>query len=252
MVSCYGDEIAALAEPQAMATIIVGCASGPYKYEAAIKESKAGSGFSLLKLFLHTLAEHAFMDLILHWFKEKGGLPPLGMHTAKFIGFQVFGGTVDCCAFSDKKKTRRHDFDLKKVPRSDKKAPPKKEGEKNLMSYINIRIRGIPYCQAKSKGNTSAALAWTKAVKEQTQALHPIAHVCLLRVTFLLPNSKFPSDLPYGPDLDNLLKRLMDALNETIFSKAQGRDSCVISLSAMKTKVASDDDAGVHLEVLPL
>ena len=74
----------------------------------------------------------------------------------------------------------------------------------------------------------------------------------MLHVTFLLPPNKFPLDFPYGPDLDNLLKRLWDALGKTIFSEAQGRDSCVISVNAMKTRVRSEEEAGAIIEVLPV
>ncbi len=72
-----------------------------------------------------------------------------------------------------------------------------------------------------------------------------------MRVTFLLPENKFPKDFPYGPDLDNLLKRLFDGLGQTVFSETPGGDSCIISLSAMKTKVASEAEAGAVVEILP-
>jgi len=74
----------------------------------------------------------------------------------------------------------------------------------------------------------------------------------VLKATFLLPPDKFPTDLPYGLDLDNLLKLFLDALNETIFSEAKGKDSCVISMTVMKTMVPSNKEAGVHLEILPV
>jgi Holliday junction resolvase RusA-like endonuclease len=73
-----------------------------------------------------------------------------------------------------------------------------------------------------------------------------------LRVTFLLPPDKFPNDFPYGPDLDSLLKRFLDTLNETIFKDTQGGDSCVVSLHVMKTKVECPKEAGAILEVLPV
>lgn len=77
-------------------------------------------------------------------------------------------------------------------------------------------------------------------------------HACILKVTFLLPPDKFPTDFPHGADLDNLIKRLCDALNETIFKEAQGKDSCVIELTAIKTKVESKDKAGAFIKVLPI
>ena len=120
------------------------------------------------------------------------------------------------------------------------------------VTYINHTIRGVPYSQAKSRGNVAAAPAWSQAIIDQTRTLPKVKEACVLKVTFLLPPNKFPSDFPYGPDLDNLLKRLMDGLNETVFSDTQGKDSCVIHLTVMKTRVASEAQAGAHIEVLPV
>ena len=120
------------------------------------------------------------------------------------------------------------------------------------MSYINHHIRGIPYGHNKKRGNLNAPAEWFKCVESQTAKLPRVKEACALKVTFLLPPDKFPEDFPYGPDLDNLLKRFMDALNLTIFSETPGKDSCVVILTVMKTKVAAKKEAGVHLEVLPI
>jgi len=120
------------------------------------------------------------------------------------------------------------------------------------MSYINHLIKGIPYSRNKSRGKIEAADVWSEQVRLQTASLPRVKEACALKVTFLLPPDKFPADFPYGPDLDNLLKRFMDALNHTVFSETQGGDSCVVMLTVMKTKVASLAEAGAHLEVLPV
>lgn len=120
------------------------------------------------------------------------------------------------------------------------------------MCYIYRKILGIPFGQKKVKGDVSAPPKWTRAVVDQTKDLPKVRGACLLRVTFLLPEDKFPTDLPYGPDLDNLTKRLLDALSQTIFSQAPGKDSCVIALHVMKTRVDSVDQAGATFEVLPV
>ncbi|MHC4474411.1 MAG: RusA family crossover junction endodeoxyribonuclease [Planctomycetota bacterium] len=120
------------------------------------------------------------------------------------------------------------------------------------MRYIFHKINGVPYSRHKSRGKVDAPEKWTQAIKEQTNDLPKVKHACVLRITFLLPPDKFPADFPYGPDLDNLLKRLLDALKHTIFSEAPGTDSCIVSLSVMKTKVESEKDAGAFLEVLPV
>ncbi|MFQ5663471.1 MAG: RusA family crossover junction endodeoxyribonuclease [Terriglobia bacterium] len=120
------------------------------------------------------------------------------------------------------------------------------------MNYINHTITGVPYGKFKTRGDKAAARRWTETVKEETRALGRVKEACLLKVTFLLPPDKYPDDYPRGPDLDNLLKRFLDALSETIFSDAKGQDSCVVSMTVMKTKVASIAEAGVHFEVMPV
>ena len=120
------------------------------------------------------------------------------------------------------------------------------------MKHISHRISGVPYSRSKRRGDIQAPKKWTQAVIEQTKHLPKVAEACILRVTFLLPPDKFPKDFPYGPDLDNLMKRLLDALNQTIFSNTEGKDSCVIEMSLMKTMVESEAEAGALLEVLPI
>jgi Holliday junction resolvase RusA-like endonuclease len=120
------------------------------------------------------------------------------------------------------------------------------------MKYINRKISGIPYGRSKNRGDIEAPKKWTQAIIDQTRDLPKITQVCILRVTFLLPPNKFPKDLPYGSDLDNLMKRFSDALNETIFSNTEDKDSCIIQMSIMKTKVDSEAEAGALLEVLPI
>ncbi len=73
----------------------------------------------------------------------------------------------------------------------------------------------------------------------------------MLRVTFLLPPDKFPADLPYGSDLDNLLKRFLDALGKTVFKNAPGGDSCMMLLEVSKTRVEPPAAPGAQLEILP-
>lgn len=120
------------------------------------------------------------------------------------------------------------------------------------MNHIFVKIQGVPYGHSKVKGNINAPEEWTERVVEQTKDFPKVTGACLLRVTFLLPPEKFPSDLPFGPDLDNLAKRFLDALNRTIFSEAPGKDSCVIALHVMKSRVDASGEGGALLEVLPL
>jgi Holliday junction resolvase RusA-like endonuclease len=120
------------------------------------------------------------------------------------------------------------------------------------MSYISVRIEGVPYSKSKMRGKVDAPAQWTKKAIEQTKDLPKVQNACFLKITFLLPPDKFPPNFPYGPDLDNLLKRFLDALNQTVFSETPGKDSCVVSLQVMKTKVDDERMAGAHIEILPV
>src|SRR6266478_1177425 len=112
--------------------------------------------------------------------------------------------------------------------------------------YIAVRIKGIPYSKSKHRGAVEAPAAWTTTVRQATRGLPKIKEACILKITFMLPANKFPPNFPFGPDLDNLLKRFLDALNETVFSDARGKDSCIISLHLMKTRVETAKEAGAH------
>ena len=120
------------------------------------------------------------------------------------------------------------------------------------MPYIHLKISGIPFAHNKARGNPLGPSQWTNDIINQTKDLPKIKEACILKVTFLLPANKYPKDLPYGSDLDNLLKRFQDALNETIFSEAKGKDSCIISVTASKVKVNTIEEAGALLEVIPV
>ena len=118
------------------------------------------------------------------------------------------------------------------------------------MLSIRQKIVGIPYGQDKPRGNQAGPPAWSEAVVAQTRDLPEVTGPCLLRVTFLLPPSKFPRDHPFGNDLDNLLKRFCDALIQTVFRNAPGGDGCVLAMEVTKTRVGSDQEAGAELEIV--
>jgi Holliday junction resolvase RusA-like endonuclease len=107
-----------------------------------------------------------------------------------------------------------------------------------------VFVRGIPYGQNKTKGRLDAPRVWTTAVVHQTKGLPQLLGPCDFDVEFILPPDKFPSDLPYGSDLDNLLKRLLDALGSTVLRDAPGRDSVIVKLSARKRPAGPSEETG--------
>ena len=108
-------------------------------------------------------------------------------------------------------------------------------------------IKGIPYGQ--NQHNIEARREWSEEVKKQTRDKPKIQGPCEMRVTFVLSPQQFPNDHPDGPDLDNLLKRFQDALNETIFSECPGKDGCIVQLYADKEKGTSEEKLGARLEI---
>jgi Holliday junction resolvase RusA-like endonuclease len=93
---------------------------------------------------------------------------------------------------------------------------------------------------------------WTDKIVEKTANLKKITGPCLLRVTFKLPQGKFNVSNPFGTDIDNLLKRFLDALSRTVFSDAPGKDACIVSLDATKVLTQNPSEAGVDGEIIPI
>lgn len=114
---------------------------------------------------------------------------------------------------------------------------------------VNIFIEGIPYGQQKVKGDIRAPITWSNTIVRETRYFPKVKSSCLMSVVFVLPEDKFPTDLPYGPDLDNYLKRLCDALNETIFSEVEGHDSAIVYLLASKRKASQDEPIGARVTI---
>ncbi len=112
---------------------------------------------------------------------------------------------------------------------------------------VDLFIEGVPYGQSKVKGDVNAPARWTQTVKQATINLPKVEGPCFMIVVFVLPENKYPSDLPYGPDLDNLMKRLFDALNHTILSKVPGKDSSIIQLIVSKRKVLPNESTGARI-----
>ena len=112
---------------------------------------------------------------------------------------------------------------------------------------IDKFIEGIPYPKIKTRGDVQAPSRWSAAVKSATQYLPKVSGRVSMNVKFILPADKYPSDHPYGPDLDNLLKRFLDALGRTVLSKAEGKDGAVVKLTVSKRKAREGEATGVRM-----
>lgn len=114
---------------------------------------------------------------------------------------------------------------------------------------IDCFIEGIPYAQNKVRGDLEAPERWTQAIMEKCRQMPAVKGPCLLEVEFVLPTNKFPKDLPFGMDLDNLLKRLLDALGETVFRGIPGKDSAIVDLRASKRPVRNGEASGARVVI---
>lgn len=115
---------------------------------------------------------------------------------------------------------------------------------------VDLFIEGIPYSQSKVKGDVEAPRKWSLAVRRATMNLPKVKGSCHMKVVFVLPEDKYPPDYPYGPDLDNLMKRLFDALNKTVFSQVQGKDSSVVQLVVSKRKARRSEPTGARIIIV--
>jgi hypothetical protein len=121
-----------------------------------------------------------------------------------------------------------------------------------MLVRIKGSITGVPYAQDKIRGDSAGKTRWSQAIIDQTADMPRIVGPCLMRVTFRLPPDKFPKDHPFGNDLDNLLKRFCDAIQQTILAMAPGRDGAIVSVEATKIRVESNAEAGADYEFIEL
>ena len=115
---------------------------------------------------------------------------------------------------------------------------------------VDLFIEGVPYGQRKPRGDIEGPRRWTQTVKRATKNLPKVRGECHMTVMFVLPSDKYPTDHPYGPDLDNLMKRLLDALNDTIFSEVAGKDGSVVQLAVSKREAVQGERTGATVTIV--
>ena len=114
---------------------------------------------------------------------------------------------------------------------------------------VDIFVEGTPYPRHKVRGDIEAPDRWSAAIRQQTEKLPAVSGPCRLEVDFILPGDRFPGDHPFGTDLDNLLGRLLNALNETVLANAPGKDGAIVELRACKVPAGSDGVPGARIVI---
>jgi Holliday junction resolvase RusA-like endonuclease len=112
---------------------------------------------------------------------------------------------------------------------------------------VEVFIAGVPSAQSKTKGRLGGPKKWTEAIIRATFSSPVVQGPGSVNVTLLLPPEVFPTNLPFGTDLDNLLKRLFDALCQTVLRATSGKDSSIVEMVARKKKVAAGGPTGAML-----
>jgi Holliday junction resolvase RusA-like endonuclease len=113
---------------------------------------------------------------------------------------------------------------------------------------LSTHIWGEPFCKPYRGRRPTAVAKWESNIAEATADWPLILGPCRLGVTFFLPLDKYAAPGSMGPDLDNLLKRLLDALKTTVF-RPPSDDSYVVELRAAKFQAGTMADAGLHLRI---
>lgn len=116
-----------------------------------------------------------------------------------------------------------------------------------MADVVHAFVEGIPVKKKKTRGDLQTPARWRAAVKTQTSGLARMTGPCQLDVEFVLPQGSFPEDHPFGPDLDNLLKNTLDALNETVLIEVKGNDGSIVDLRARKRKARSNESTGARI-----
>lgn len=70
-----------------------------------------------------------------------------------------------------------------------------------------------------------------------------------MEIIFFIPVEKFTLKDVYGPDIDNLVKRLLDGLNNTLFRDLETKDGSVIDLKVTKKPAIGDQKPGAKVTV---
>ena len=106
---------------------------------------------------------------------------------------------------------------------------------------MKIKIEGAPIRGNRYQGLTK----WKRAIIEQTKGMEIIDYSCCAIIDFILQKNQYPTDRPHGPDLDNLLKPLLDSLQKTILAD----DSLIYKLSVTKKIKSVNEKTGVVIEI---
>jgi len=116
-------------------------------------------------------------------------------------------------------------------------------------SHMEFFIPGPAYPKHRVGNGKNEAEKWSELIISYTKDLPMVGGPCEMKIVYQLPPDRFTLGSPYGQDLDNLTKRLLDSLARTILKDVDSRDGCICKIEISK-KVAFDPEMiGTSVEV---
>jgi len=114
---------------------------------------------------------------------------------------------------------------------------------------MDFFILGPAYPKHKVGNGRDEAEKWSELIIAQTRDLPKVKGPCEMKIVYQLPPDRFSVGSPFGPDLDNLTKRLLDSLSSTILMDVDSKDGCICKIEISKTVALSQNEVGTHVIV---
>ena len=120
---------------------------------------------------------------------------------------------------------------------------------KRRKPIVECFIPGRPVVPTTPMGRRNSPDPWTSQVIDGTIGLPRVAGRCELDVEFVIPLDRDPWEHPWEMSLTNLMKWLLDALEQTLFRSDPGGESQLVSISARQKVARSKEKTGARIAV---
>jgi gamma-glutamylcyclotransferase len=114
---------------------------------------------------------------------------------------------------------------------------------------VEFFIQGSPCPKHKVGNGRKEAEKWSASIVEYTKELPMIVGPCRMLIEYRLPPDRFTIGSPYGTDLDNMTKRLLDGLKSTIFKNEESEDGCVCKIEVCKNVAPDSESTGTRVVI---
>jgi len=117
---------------------------------------------------------------------------------------------------------------------------------------MDFFIPGPSYPKHKVGNRKDEAEKWSESIILCTKDLPKVKGPCAMRIDYQLPPDRFTLGSPYGSDLDNLTKRLLDSLSCTILEDVDSKDGCICKIEIGKIAASNPETIGTRIVVEPI